>query len=117
MQEGFERDWQRQADQVMRAMEQWWLAHPKAKLTEMEEALDAQLGQLRARMLEDMAQASAAAYLNEQTAAGVTCPQCGAPLAGRGEHERALRTNAQQTLQLKRSYATCPGYGLGLFPG
>jgi hypothetical protein len=116
MQEGFDQAWQQQAEQVMRAMKQWRMAHPKAKLTEMEEALDAQLGQLRARMLEDMAHASALAYVNEQTTQTVACPQCGVALVGRGEHERELRTNTQQSLQLKRSYATCPGCGLGLFP-
>jgi hypothetical protein len=116
MQEDFDRDWRRQADQVIGAMKRWRLQHPKAKLTEMEEELDAQWGQLRARMLEDLAHASAATYVNEQTPADVACPQCGVALAGRGEHARELRTQAQQSLQLKRSYATCPGCGLGLFP-
>ena len=56
MKEDFDRRWQQLADEVMSGMKQWRLKHPRAKLSEIEEALDERLGKMRARMLEDVAQ-------------------------------------------------------------
>ncbi len=39
----------------MDAIKRWRLEHPKATLSEIEQALEAQLGNLRARMIEGLA--------------------------------------------------------------
>ncbi len=63
MRTDFDAVWNNLAQEVMSGMKEWRLQHPKATLREIEVALDERLGRLRARMLEDVALASAAADL------------------------------------------------------
>jgi ribosomal protein S27AE len=44
------------------------------------------------------------------------CPQCGTLLTAQGTPTRTLVTEHDQTIELSRSYATCPQCGAGLFP-
>ena len=53
--------WAGDAESVWTGMADWRAAHPKATLSEIEEALDERLNQVRARVLADLALASAAA--------------------------------------------------------
>ncbi|GAC1399670.1 MAG: hypothetical protein NVSMB65_17660 [Chloroflexota bacterium] len=98
-------------------MAEWRVAHPRATLGEIEEALDAHLAALRARMLEDLALRSA-----QRDVAGVPeeerprCPQCGARLEARGQKHRGLTTRHNRQITLTRRYAACPKCGTGLFP-
>ena len=46
-------------------MKEWRLQHPTATLSEIEDALDERLSGMRARMLEDLALASAARNLSQ----------------------------------------------------
>jgi uncharacterized protein with PIN domain len=112
----FDGRWSELMGEAMKEVKQWRLSHPKAKLTEIEQALDEQLGQVRARMLEDLALASEAAHLNKQKPEWPKCPQCDEPLISRGRQMRELETNQDQRLRLDRSYASCPRCGAGLFP-
>lgn len=112
----FDGGWSELGGKVMKAVKQWRLMNPKASLNEIEEALDEQLGGLRARMLQDVAQASEAAHLDEQRAARPRCPQCDEELISRGQQVRELETDHHQRLRLDRSYASCPRCGTGLFP-
>ncbi|MDP9309702.1 MAG: YgiT-type zinc finger protein [Chloroflexota bacterium] len=109
--------WHQLTADVMTGMREWRLQHPKATLREMETELDARLGHMRARMLEDMALASAAA---DWTAISrdqqPTCPECGTVLQERGQHSRTLQTHGGQELTLDRSYGVCPACGTGVFP-
>jgi predicted RNA-binding Zn-ribbon protein involved in translation (DUF1610 family) len=117
MRTDFDARWNQLAHDVMSGMKEWRLQHPKATLREIEAALDERLGQLRARMLEDAALASAAADLSQATASErPACPACGRRVAARGPATRELTTHFDQTLHLKRSYAVCPQCGQGLFP-
>jgi predicted RNA-binding Zn-ribbon protein involved in translation (DUF1610 family) len=117
MRDNFDARWNQLAQEVLSGMKEWRLQHPKATLSEIEAALDERLGHLRARMLEDVALASAAADLSQATAAErPKCPECGQVLAVRGQHPRELTTHFDQPLHLKRSYAVCPQCGQGLFP-
>jgi len=109
--------WQQLADEVMTGMKEWRLQHPKATLKEIEAALDEHLAKVRARMLQDIALASAAADISgvkEQERP--RCPKCGQPMQAHGKDSRSLTTNYNQTITLKRSYAVCPVCGTGLFP-
>ena len=112
-----EGQWQHEVDLVMTGMKEWRQQHPRASLREIEAALDERLAKMRARMLQDLALASAAAQVSAAPEAErPRCPTCGGPLEARGEEERTLTTNYNQPLRLRRSYATCPACGAGLFP-
>lgn len=113
----FDQGWWPLAQEVLTGMKEWRLQHPTATLTEIEAALDERLGRLRAQMLEDAALASAAAtWSGTGEDPPPRCPACGAPLQARGEHARALQTQAGQAITLTRCYATCSACGAGLFP-
>lgn len=116
MNSDFDGRWSGLSGEAMKQIKQWRLAHPQATLNQIEQALDGQLGQLRARLLEDLAQASDAAQLAERAAVPPRCPQCDEELIGRGQRVRELDTEQQQRLRLERTYATCPRCGVGLFP-
>ncbi len=113
--ETWERKWQELSRQVSQEMRDWRQEHPRATLREIEGALDERLAQMRARMLEDVALASAAQDW-PAGAAGPRCPQCGQALAPRGEHERYLQTEGGAEVTLVRQYGVCPDCGAGLFP-
>ena len=109
--------WHRLTAEVTSGMREWRAQHPKATLREIEIELDTRLHGMRARMLEDLALQSAAATWEASAAEGPpTCPQCHAPLQGRGRHARTLTTEGGQTLTLERDYGVCPACGAGLFP-
>src|SRR6266513_2156210 len=83
--DNFDQCWWPLAQEVLTGMKEWRLQHPTATFSEIEAALDARLGRLRARMLEDTALASAvAAWSPESGHPRPPCPACGAPLQSRG---------------------------------
>jgi YgiT-type zinc finger domain-containing protein len=112
-----EAKWAALAAEVFVGMKEWRQQHPKATFKEIEQALDARLSALRARMLQDVALASAAAEVPAQpVAARPVCPACGGRLVARGQDTRAVLTTHGQTVTLPRSYAVCSACGTGLFP-
>ena len=109
--------WSGDAGSVWTGMADWRAAHPKATFSEIEAALDERLNQVRARVLADLALASAAADL--QAASGEErprCERCGAVLQAQGPSERRLVTQGGVEVRLERSYAACPRCGDGSFP-
>lgn len=94
-------------------VETWRQAHPTATWAEIEAVVDAELSQLRARILGETALGSDATRLD---GAPVTCPDCGAALQAAGSHPRTLRTEHDRPVVLDRTYARCPVCGTGLFP-
>ena len=98
-------------------MADWRAAHPKATLSEIEAALDERLDRLRARLLADLALASAAADVQEATAGErPRCERCGEALQARGQGERGLVTQGGAEVRLRRTYAACPTCEDGSFP-
>jgi hypothetical protein len=63
--------WEEQGEEIFAAVAQWRAAHPQATLAEIEQAVDEQMNRLRARMIEQAAQASAAAESEAREATGV----------------------------------------------
>lgn len=107
--------WQQKSQQAARAMREWRQTHPRATLAEIESAVDEQMNQLRASMIEEVAQASPL----EQTAKGQResqCPQCGQRMQARGKHQRRLQTQGGQAVTLIRQYQSCPFCGYSFFP-
>lgn len=115
--QGLEGRWSEDAASVWTGMADWRAAHPTATLSEIEEALDARLDQLRARVLADLALAAAAADVRAATAEErPRCERCGVALQARGRSERGVVTHGGAEVRLRRSYATCPRCGGGSFP-
>jgi hypothetical protein len=94
----------------------WREAHPKATFTEIEEELDRQLNRVRARVLGDLALASATADLAARGVERARCERCGVALRGQGREERGVVTQGGVEVRLERSYAACPRCGDRSFP-
>lgn len=115
--DAFNRQWQELTEEVLTGMADWRTAHPKATFAEIEAAVDERLAGMRARMLEAAALASAATDVSgSDPAERPVCPHCGRALVARGQRERQVRVPGDRTIHLRRSYATCPACGAGLFP-
>ena len=109
--------WSVAAESVWTGMADWRAAHPKATFSEIEAALDERLDRVRARVLADLALASAAADLQAASAEErPRCERCGVMLQARGQSERGVVTQGGVAVPLRRSYATCPQCGDGSFP-
>jgi RNase P subunit RPR2 len=109
--------WSKVGEDVLSGMIEWRLQHPKATLQEIEDAVDERLGRLRQRMVEDAVQASSAAEWRElPKEERPRCAQCGTALVSRGKQKRRLQTQGGRSLELERSYGTCPTCGSGVFP-
>ena len=112
--EDLQKRWEEQGEEIFAAVAQWRAAHPKATLAEIEQAVDEQMHRLRARMIEQAAQASAAA--ESQASQGVVCEQCGQLLQARGRAKRRWQTHGGQEVEVERTYVSCPQCGGGFFP-
>jgi YgiT-type zinc finger domain-containing protein len=115
--EEVEPQWQQLAAEVLSGMREWRLQHPQATLQEIEAALDARLSGLRARLLQDVALASATTRFSGAPAtARPRCPTCGTALVARGAKTRHLETHGGREIALTRTYGVCPACQTGLFP-
>jgi len=98
-------------------MTMWRRANPKATMRAIELANEQALARVHARMVADLAAASAHADLAAQPSEErPTCPDCGVPLIARGKKERTLRSHGDQAVILERSAATCPQCERAFFP-
>ena len=102
--------WRQMADDAFVQLQQWRREHPQATFAEIEAATDIQLAAMRARLLRDIALASAV------VATPTTCPACGTRMQARGRETRTLVTTHDQAIPLTRTRAVCPACGAGLFP-
>ena len=105
--------WLAEAAARFATLDAWRQAHPTATWSEIEAAIEAQLGPLRAQMLGDTAMASEATDLRGDRPG---CPTCGERLAAAGPRRRRLRGEQAVAVELERTYARCPACGTGLFP-
>ena len=106
--------WQKLTDEILSGMAEWRQQHPKATFGEIERETMQRIAQLQARIMEEIAQASQAA--DWEDTAPPKCPECGAELQRRGEHERSLQVVGGGEVKLKRAYAVCPKCEAGFFP-
>jgi hypothetical protein len=101
----------------MLGMTAWRQAHPKATWAEIEAAIDEQLNQVRAQLIEDVVQMGEGENWRElPEEERPTCATCGEALSARGEQTRYLQTNGGEAIKLTRTYGTCPMCGAGFFP-
>jgi uncharacterized protein with PIN domain len=111
-------EWRAVSEEIGRELTEWRTAHPKATLAELEQVVYETLSRLQARVLSDLAHASAATDLAATAGAErPRCETCTVALEPRGQQEREVLTPRQAAaLRLRRSYAVCPTCGVGLFP-
>ena len=78
-----ERDkWRDLQDKNNAAIEEWQREHPEATLTEIEEAVDSRIADVRTRMVEELAQGGRTAKLARPAKEErPECPRCGQPVA------------------------------------
>jgi len=101
MNEEMDRTWQALSEEVLTGLKEWRLAHPKATLREIEQAVEERVNRLKARMLQDVALASAASdWTQDPEAQRPVCPGCGTPLQARGTHTRKLHAPGGQDITL-----------------
>ena len=109
--------WAPKWERISESMAEWRREHPRATLSEIEEALDERLGAMRVEMLTDTVLTSQAAdFARRPKAERPQCPACKVALVSRGAAERSVMTTGGKDLRLRRSYAHCPACGLELFP-
>ena len=109
-----QQSWQEQGEPVFAAVAHWRQTHPQATLAEIERVVDEQINRLRAQLIEEAAQASAAA--GSDSSAGLVCEHCGQPLQARGRARRRWQMQGGQQVEVERTYVTCPQCGGGFFP-
>jgi hypothetical protein len=115
--EQFQGSWSAEFGEVSEAMARWRREHPKATLSEIEDALDERLAGMRSQMLVDVVMESTAAnFAGAPATERPRCPGCEGRLLSRGQAERTLVTTGGQEIRLRRGYAHCPSCGLELFP-
>jgi predicted RNA-binding Zn-ribbon protein involved in translation (DUF1610 family) len=111
--EDFEKRWQKKSQEAFQTIAQWNEEHPNATMAEIESAIDQQLDEVRARIIEEIAQVSCS---SSAKSAAIDCPQCGARMHQRGKHARHLQTRGDQEVTLERDYLSCPDCGYSFFP-
>ena len=100
-----------QPDELTQKMSQWQKANPHATLTEMEEAVEAELAKLRKQIVEEMVREKEAASQEVPD-----CPHCGQKMVRNGRRQRELKGKEGQTVQLDRQQWRCLLCGATLFP-
>lgn len=105
--------WHQQSQDVAKNIAEWRTTHPKATLAEIETAVDEQMNQVRARLIEEVAQSHP---VSSQEKTKTICPHCGTPMHARGKRQRSLQTQGGQSLTLTRQYHSCPSCGYSFFP-
>jgi len=89
--------WQAASEAVARELVAWREAHPRANLTQIEDAVFEAMQRLQARALQQVVLASAVADVAAQPVAErPTCPTCGGRLEPRGRPRRTIRPARQR---------------------
>jgi hypothetical protein len=91
-----------------------------ATWAEIEAAVDEQINQLRAQLIQDVMQMGETEDWSQKPEAEEAerpkCATCGKPLWARGKQTRSLQTTGGEAVKLRRTYGACPGCGVGFFP-
>jgi tRNA(Ile2) C34 agmatinyltransferase TiaS len=99
------------------AIAEWRREHPEATLTEIEEAVDSRMAEVRTQMVEDLAHEGRTWELKRLAKEErPRCPRCGQPAAANGKGRRKLRTYHGQVIELERDQAYCQHCEVTFFP-
>jgi hypothetical protein len=109
--------WTASFQQASETVSSWRKTHPRATFTDIENAVDEQLAQLRTTMIQDLVLESKLVNIKQLTPdERPTCPGCGKPLAANGRQTRQLITHHDQTVELERSKGYCRDCRVSFFP-
>jgi ribosomal protein S27AE len=111
------KSWDELYNEASEKSQSWRAANKQASLTDIENQVDANLAELRAKMIEELAHESELADIRQVAREKrPKCPECGAVVNADGQRTRRLVTEHDQEVKLTRSKATCPKCGLSFFP-
>jgi hypothetical protein len=109
--------WRELQERVNETIAAWRREHPEATLTEIEEAVDWRLAEMRRQMVEDLAHEGRTADLKRlPREERPPCPRCGEPAAANGRGRRKLKTVYGTTIELERDQAYCTHCEVTFFP-
>jgi len=101
----------------MLGISQWREENPKATWAEIEAAIDEQMKQVRAQLIQDVVQMGESENWSElPEEERPRCVTCGKRLWARGKQTRWVQTTGGEAVKLTRMSGTCPGCGVGFFP-
>ena len=106
---------QKMLEDTLRQLADWQRATPKATFAEIEDAVEEEVAQFRARLIADLVNTRSGG----ERATGrerPTCPECEHAMERRGDKERAVTVRGNRTVRFRRIYAVCPACAAGLFP-
>ncbi len=109
------KEWRGVSEEIIVGMWEWRGQNPQANFGEIEAELDRRISELRARMLADLAVASAKMEW-EAGSEAEKCPNCGAALQPKGKKKRTLQTRGVREVKIEREYGVCPQCGQAIFP-
>src|SRR6516164_10711917 len=96
----------------MLGLSQWRKEHPHATWAGIEAAIDEQINQVRAQLIQDVVQMGGSEDWRElPEEERPRCAMCGKPLLARGKQTRWIQTNGEEAVKLTRTYGTCPACG------
>lgn len=101
----------KETNEIMEKMKVWRAGNRQATLTEIEEAVEAELAQLRKQLVEEMIQEEAAELPDVPN-----CPGCGETMVKNGRRRRQLKGKEGKGIELERQQWRCLTCGETLFP-
>jgi hypothetical protein len=105
--------WQEQFASTEAKLRGWQEKKGVVTLTEIEEAVDRELSQLRRQLIGELAErVEGGAEVKKET----LCPVCHKPMQSNGKKKRRLRTKDDEVIELKREQQRCLSCGMTLFP-
>jgi hypothetical protein len=105
------------SQEIIQEMRIWNNSNPNATFLEIEIKARELVSQLEASLIQESAQNKE----RDSKSKGAEedrpiCPHCHVPLNSRGKRKRLLQGTRGRTIEIKRTYATCPKCGVGFFP-
>ena len=96
---------------VEKRIRRWQARHEKATLSEIEEAIDKELAQLRQELIEEIVEAR-----EGEVDGGYQCPNCQEEMVRNGQKRRRLKTKGGKEIEIEREQLRCLRCGMTLFP-
>ena len=96
---------------MLAKIQEWESENPEATLTEIEEAVDAELAGLRKVLIERVTNKE-----KEGEPEKVSCPRCGQAMMRNGQKKRELKSKGGEKVTIERDQMRCHHCGMTLFP-